>query len=274
MAKRHRAGGYPTDLTDEPWAVLAPLVARPAGPGRPPTVSLRAALNALLYLARAGCPWRLLPRESPHWTAVRYYFDKWAADGTWEEANGRLVEQTRERRGRAAQPTAALIDSQSSKTTEAGGERGFDGGKKINGRKRHYLVDTEGHLLAVLVEAADRTDRGGCFARLTSGGRRCRRIWADHAYNGDLAAWLRAAYGVDLAVVEHAPGQKGVAVLPRRWVVERTIAWLGRNRRLSKDYERSGAAMETWCCLASISLLLRRLRPDPQAERPYWRKAA
>ena len=147
----------------------------------------------------------------------------------------------------------------------------------MQGRKRHYLVDTAGHLLAVLVEAADRTDRDGArwlFRAIDQQLTALQKIWADHAYNGDLAAWLRAAYGIELEVVEHAPDQKGFAVLPRRWVVERTIAWLGRNRRLSKDYEHSGAAMEAWCYLASISLLLRRLRPDLQAERPYCRKAA
>jgi transposase len=175
MAKRARAGGYPTDLTDEQWAVLAPLVARPAGPGRPPTVSLRAVLNALLSLARAGCPWRLLPREFPPWTAVRYYFDKWAADGTWEAVNGRLGEQTREQRGRAAQPTAALSDSQSSKTTEAGGERGFDGGKQSTAASGTIWwipkgICWRGWSRPRIGRSA--TERGGCCARLTSGGRR------------------------------------------------------------------------------------------------------
>ena len=143
------------------------------------------------------------------------------------------------------------------------------------GRKRHYLVDTTGHLLAVLVERADLADRDGArwvFRAIDQQWTALQKVWADQAYNGDLGEWLHAVYGIELEVVERAPGQVGFTVLPRRWVVERTIAWLGRNRRLSKDYEHSGAAMETWCYLASISLLLRRLRPNPDAEIPYWRK--
>ncbi len=173
---------YPTDLSDEQGKILEPPLQRLAGPGRPASLDLRAILNALLYQARTGCPWRLLPQDFPDWTAVRYYFDVGTRDGTWEEVNRQLVEWAGQKRGRRAQPTAARIDSQSVKTTEAGGERGYDGGKKVKGRTRQFLVDTEGHLLAVLVEAAHRGDREGARG-LLSWVSKCwperRQLWAD-----------------------------------------------------------------------------------------------
>ena len=269
---------YPTDVTDEQWTVLEPLLERPAGPGRPTSVALREIINALLYQARTGCQWRMLPHDFPDWTAVRYYFDVWTRDGTWEAVNQHLVELVRQQRGRRAQPTAALIDSQRVKTTEAGGERGFDGGKNVRGRKRHFLVDTEGHLLAVLVEAANRGDRDGARWVLSWVSKRwpeLRKLWADHGYSGaDLAVWLRDEYGIDLEIVEKPADQVGFAVQPRRWVVERSIAWINRSRRLSKDYEQRAESTETWCYLSSIQLLLKRLCPRFDRETPYARKAA
>src|SRR3954447_19305010 len=240
---------YPTDLTDEQWRILEAQLPHPSGPGRPATLDLREVVNALLYQARTGCQWRLLPHDLPDWTAVRYYFDGWTQDGTWEEINRKLVELTRQKRGRRAQPTAALIDSQSVKTTEAGGERSFDGGKNVKGRKRHFLVDTEGHLLAVLVEAANRGDRDGARWLLSWVSQRwpeLRKLWADHGYSGEeLATELRDHYGIDLEVVAKPADQKGFAVQPRRWVVERSIAWINRSRRLGKDYEQPPEATET-----------------------------
>jgi len=284
--------GYPTDLTDGEWALLEPHLP-PASPrGRPRVHSYRVILNAIFYLVRGGCAWRLLPRDLPPWRTVYHYFRSWRDDGTWEQLNTALREQLRVRQGRAAQPSAGIVDSQSVKTTGVGGSRGYDGGKKINGRKRHVLVDTQGFVLRAAVLEANIADRDGIKLLLEDEGAedrpsireqfpRLTHLWLDGGYNGagKGKSWVEQALGWTVDIVKHPRRPRGVwadegevidwaaimpppgfrGVLPRRWVVERTFAWLGQNRRLSKDFERLSSTGEALIYVAMARLMARRL---------------
>ena len=253
---------YTTDLTEAEFALIAPHLPAPSRLGRPRTVSLREVLNAILYLLRSGCPWDLLPKELPAKSTVFGYFRRWWEDGTWPVLHAKLVMAAREREGREASPTAAIIDSQSVRTTEAGGPRGYDAGKKVNGRKRHILVDTLGLLLVVVIHAANIQDRDGLALVCRRLRRRfpwLRLIFADGGYQGETAACAAAQERLRLQIVKREPGSHGFAVLPKRWLVERTFAWFGRNRRVAKDFEATLASAATMVHLASIQLLVRRL---------------
>ena len=264
-ARRHYARPaerYATDLTDAEWALLAPHLPAPNRLGRPREVDLREVLNAILYLLRTGCPWRLLPREFPPRSTVFDYFRRLWEDGTWPTLHALLVMAARERAGKEASPTAAIVDSQSVRTTEAGGPRGYDAAKKVTGRKRHVLVDTLGLLLVLVIHTADLQDRDGLALVCRRLRRRfpwLRLIFADGGYRGEGAAGAAAREGLRLELVTRDPGTRGFAVLPRRWVVERTFAWFGRNRRLAKEFETTVASAITMVHLASLQLLVRRL---------------
>lgn len=273
---------YATDLRDEEWDVLAPLLP-PAKPGgRPRTTDMREVLNAIFYLLRSGGAWRLLPREFPAWQTVYDYFRRWRDSEVWEQIHARLREHVRHQSGRRAQPSAAIIDSQSVKTTDRGGEHGYDGGKRINGRKRHLLVDTLGLVLKAKVHAADIADREGAhllLAPLSGVFTRLRHLWADMGYRGQVLGWIRTHLGWRVEVVKkpsrwgrypidvEPPPMPAFTVLPRRWVVERSFAWLGRYRRLSKDYEYLPASSEALIYAAMSRLMLRRLTQQTVRER-------
>jgi transposase len=254
---------YASDATDAEWAVIVPHLPAEPRRGRPRTTSLRAVVNAILYIVQTCCQWRLLPKEFPPFTTVQYYFYRWRDDGTWLRINHELVMLVREREGREASPSAGVIDSQSVKTTEAGGPRGYDAGKKIKGRKRHLLTDTLGHLVAALVHPADVQDRDGApklLGAIRGAFPWLRHVFADAAYAGGKLEQSLAKLGQwTLEIVRRSDAVQGFELLPRRWVVERTIAWLNRNRRLAKDFEATIESAHAWLMIASVKMLVRRL---------------
>ena len=261
---------YPTDLNDKQWSRLAALFALPTcGRGRPRLWAYREIVNAIFYIVRSGEAWRLLPHDFPPWQTVYGYYWRWRNSGLWEQLNAALVPAVRQQAGRQAQPSAAIIDSQSVKTAEGGEARGVDVHKQVNGRKRHIVVDVLGLLLLVVVHSAGIPDSTGgklvlekLFARIKRSvyNRWCRLklIWADGGYES-IVGWAKQTCGWRLEITRRPPGTKGFVVIPRRWVVERTFGWLGRYRRLSKDFEHQVYSSEAMVYLASIHRMLRLL---------------
>ena len=259
---------YLSDLSDSQWQLIAPLLPSSGG-GRKRTTDLREVLNAALYLLRTGCGWRHLPHDFPPEGTVRDYFHQWRRSGVWQTIHDRLRRAVRVQEGRDPEPSAAIIDSQSVKATRTTGSRGYDAGKKINGRKRHLLVDTLGLLLFVVVHVASVQDRDGaklvlraCRDRLP----RLQLLWADGGYAGQLIAWTEQTCHWKLEIVKRSDKAEGFTVLSRRWVVERTISWVNNDRRLSKDYECWPETSEAIIHLSMINVMLKRLTSQPLTE--------
>ena len=254
---------YASNTADAEWAVIEPHLPPPAHRGRTRTTKLRDVVNAIFYIAQSGCQWRLLPKDFPPYTTVQRYFYAWRDSGLWKTINHVLLMDVREAAGREASPTAGVIDSQSVKTTESGGPRGYDAGKKTKGRKRHILTDTIGLPVGMIVHTADVQDRDGAPGLLASVRNAfpwLRHVFADGGYAGDkLKGALENLGDWTIEIVKRSDVAKGFVLLPRRWVVERTLAWLNRNRRLAKDVEATIESSVTWLYIASVKLMSRRL---------------